>query len=128
MSQTRAEQFIDALTKLEHGDGPDALVELFADGCTVQNLTLGADLHGKDGARRFWTEDQSMFDEVESEFRNVIVDGDRAALEWQRHGTGRDGGAVDYAGVSVLEFGDGGIVRFMGYFHPRELGRQAIGS
>jgi hypothetical protein len=66
MSQTRAKQFIDALTKLEHGDGPDALVELFADRCTVQNLTLGTDLHG--------------------------------------------------------------IVRFVGDFHPRELGRQAIGS
>jgi ketosteroid isomerase-like protein len=127
MSQDRTEQFIDALTKLEAGDGPDPLVALFADDCTVQNVTLGDDFHGKDGARRFWTEDQSVFEQVRSQFRNVIVDGDRAALEWTRQGTGRDGGAVDYAGVSVLEFGDDGIVRFMGYFHPRELGRQAIG-
>ena len=126
MSKPRTEQFINALTSLERGEGPEPLVELFADECTVENVTVGGDLHGKDGARKFWSDDQALFEEVQSEFRNVIVDGDRAALEWQRRGTSRDGGAIDYSGVSVLEFGDGGIVRFMGYFHPRELGRQAV--
>ncbi|MBE2318616.1 nuclear transport factor 2 family protein [Solirubrobacter sp. CPCC 204708] len=118
------DQFIDALGRLESERDLEPLVELFADDCTLQNVTVGEDHHGKDGARGFWQDDRKLFDEVRSEFRNVIVDGDRAALEWTRHGTARDGGSVEYAGVSVMEFGDGGIARFMAYFHPRELGRQ----
>ena len=61
---------------------------------------------------------------LERDVDNVIVDGDRVALEWSRQGTAHDGGAMDYVGVSVIEFADDGVVRFMGYFHPRELGRQ----
>ncbi|MDA0169066.1 nuclear transport factor 2 family protein [Solirubrobacter taibaiensis] len=124
MSTSRTEQFIDALGHLERDADTDPLVALFADQCTLQNVTVGDDHHGKDGARSFWTDDRKLFDSVQSDFRNVIVDGDRVALEWSRQGTARDGGAVDYVGVSVIEFADDGIVRFMGYFHPRELGRQ----
>ena len=118
------DQFIDALRQLESDNDVEPLVGLFADDCTLQNITVGEDHHGKDGARGFWSDDRKLFDEVKSDFRNVIVDGDRAALEWTRHGTARAGGEVEYAGVSVIEFGESGISRFMGYFHPRELGRQ----
>jgi ketosteroid isomerase-like protein len=121
---SNAEQFIDALRQLEDAEDVEPLVALFADDAVLQNVTVGDDFHGKDGARTFWGEDRKLFGEVRSEFRNVIVDGDRAALEWQRTGTAKDGGDVDYVGVSVLEFGEGTVQRFMGYFHPRELGRQ----
>ena len=124
MSTSRTEQFIEALGHLERDGDTEPLVAQFADDSTLQNVTVGDDHHGKEGAHTFWTEDRKLFDTVQSEFRNVIVDGDRAALEWSRQGTARDGGAVDYVGVSVIEFGDQGIARFMGYFHPRELGRQ----
>jgi ketosteroid isomerase-like protein len=125
MSTERTQQFIDALGRLEGAQELDPLVELFADDSELQNVTVGGNYHGKDGARAFWSDDRKLFDEVKSEFRNVIVDGDRAALEWERRGTANNGGDIDYVGVSVIEFGGNGIARFMAYFHPRELGSQA---
>jgi ketosteroid isomerase-like protein len=122
MSRDRTEEFVDALRRLEHDEELEPLVALFADECTLENLTLGGDFQGKDGARTFWSDDRKLFGEVRSEFRNVIVDGDRAALEWKRRGTSKTAGDLEYSGVSVLEFGDGGIVRFMAYFDPRDPG------
>ena len=48
------------------------------------------------------------------------------ALEWTRRGTGRGGDAVDYAGVSVIDFADGAITRFRAFYDPAGLGEQAL--
>lgn len=125
MSTDRTEQFIDALRGFERTGEADPLVALFAADAKLQNVTVADDHEGQDGARAFWADDRKLFEQVESTFHNVIVGDERAALEWTRNGTARDGAPIEYDGVSVLEFGDRGIVRFKAYFHPRELGRQA---
>lgn len=125
MSDDTIQSFLDALGRLEADGDVEPIVALFGDDAVLQNVTVAGDFHGQDGARHFWSDDRRVFGEVSSEFRNVIVDGDRAALEWTRRGTSRGGDPIEYPGVSILELAGGRISRFMAYFHPRELGRQA---
>jgi ketosteroid isomerase-like protein len=82
-------------------------------------------LRGKDGAREFWRQDRALFDEVQSEFKNVIAQDDRVALEWTRTGSARDGNPIEFEGGSLLELEEGRIRRFTAYFDPHEVGRQA---
>jgi hypothetical protein len=44
------------------------------------------------------------------EFREPIVDGDRAAVEWSAETKLKDGGTEKLAGVSLLRFDDAGFV------------------
>ncbi len=119
MSREHVDAFIAALGRLEQDGDSDSLVSLFADDCDVGNVTSQRRFEGRDRAREFWTEYRSQLGDVRSRFRSVIVEGDRAALEWET-----TGGAVAYGGVSILEFADGRIARFDAYFDPAHLGRQ----
>lgn len=124
MSQEAAQGFIDALHELEQSGDPAALVARYADDCEVGNITATSSFHGHDGARRFWSEHRQLFDELQSKFRNVIVDDQRAALEWTIEGRAADGGDLAFSGVTLLEFQGELVKRSMAYFDPRQLGRQ----
>lgn len=126
MTEQLPQDFIDALHRLESDGDIDAIAGLFAEESTCGNITATEEHAGPDGARTFWSQDRALFDEVHSEFREVVVDDDHAALEWRRTGTGRSGDAVDYDGVSVLSFADGRITRFKAYFDPKRVGRRAL--
>jgi len=121
-----ADSFIAALRSLEDSGDTAALVDLFADDCELTNVAAGDEFRGRDGARRFWEKDRSLFVEVRSAFRTVLEEDGRAALEWTRRGVGRGGDEVEYAGATFIEAAGGRIERLMAYFHPRDLGRQAI--
>ncbi len=126
MSDHDARAFIDALNRLEADNDVEPLVGLFAPDSRCENLTGNGDHSGPEGARTFWTADRGLFQSVHSEFANVVSQGDVTMLEWKRTGTGRGGDAVDLVGVSVVEFSDGQITRFAGYFDPATLGDQAL--
>jgi ketosteroid isomerase-like protein len=126
MSQHDARAFMDALNTLEAEQDVEPLVGLFAEDSRCENLTGQGEHAGPDGARQFWTADRGLFDTVHSEFRNTVSEGDVTILEWKRTGRGRGGDAIDLSGVSVLEFRDGHITRFAGYFDPSTLGDQAL--
>ena len=126
MPEHDMQAFIDALGQLEADRNVEPLVELYADDSRCENLTGEGNLTGPDGARRFWTEDRGLFDSVQSQFQNTVSDGDVAMLEWTRTGVGRGGDSIDLSGVSVIEFRDGQIIRFAGYFDPSALGAQAL--
>jgi ketosteroid isomerase-like protein len=111
------DDFARRLQEFERTRDVDPLVELFSDDAELSKLD-GADVrHGRDGARRFWTEYREVFDDLRSEFTGDTRGGDRAVLEWVAEGSLRpagDGGArsVRYPGVSILEVADGAIRRF----------------
>jgi steroid delta-isomerase-like uncharacterized protein len=121
-----ADRFITALRSLEDSGDTAPLIDLFADDCELTNVAAGDERRGKDGAHRFWEEDRSLFRDVRSEFHNVLEEDGRAALEWTRTGVGVGGDDLEYAGATFIETADGRIRRLMAYFHPRDLGRQAI--
>jgi predicted ester cyclase len=121
---SRTEQFISALTTLERDREIDQIAALFGSESEIGNIVSPRQFSGPDGAREFWQAYRETFDEVGSEFRNVIESDGRAALEWTTTGTNVEGAPISYAGVSILEFADGHISRFWAYFDPSDLGRQ----
>lgn len=121
MPRDAVEQFITALHELEAERRLDPLVALFSPEARIGNVLLDEDAQGQAGARSFWRLYRDSFESVRSLFDSVIVDGDKASLEWVSEGTKPGGSPFRYRGVTVLEFKDGLIVRFHGYFNPEAL-------
>ena len=126
MSQQVAEQFVEALWKLEEDEDVDALVQIHTEDCEVGNVSVPRTFTGHDGLREFWTGYRATFGEMKSEFRNVFADdAGHAALEWTTNGTS-DGNEVSYDGVSILEIEGDKVRRFMAYFDSRQLSPQVV--
>ncbi len=129
--QGQAQQFIDALHELEQCDPAasetqiDNLVTLFSPQTRLTNAALqlaGKEESGIDGARRFWSEYKSALGQCFSSFHHVTNDANAAGLFWTTEGTGMNGQAVKYDGVSLLEYGEDGLIRFFrGYYDTRDL-------
>ncbi|HZI11414.1 MAG TPA: nuclear transport factor 2 family protein [Myxococcus sp.] len=124
MATDRAQRFVDALLRLEQSGDLEGIVALFSDDAQVSNVASPRVFSGKDGARQFWTEYKGTLGQVKSTFRNMIEAGDRVALEWETQGTARNGAAVDYEGVSIIEWDGDRIRRFYAYFDPHALGQE----
>ena len=124
MAMERAQRFVDALMKLEESGEVESLLELFSDESQVSNVASHRTFHGREGAREFWREYKGMLRHVKSTFRNMIESGDRVALEWESNGTAHNGAAVNYEGVSIIEWDGELISRFYAYFDPRVLGME----
>lgn len=124
MPESLAETFIDALRDLEENNNVDRIASLFADDCRVGNTALGRILEGPQGAREFWTNYRKSFGEIRSDFRNKIISGNFAALEWVSEGTAHNGNQIYYAGVSIVQSDGTKINRFFAYFDPNSLGTQ----
>lgn len=121
MSEQIAENFIEALRKLEADRDVETIAALFADGAEVGNVTAA---ENKLAAKEFWTNYRDTFDEVNSEFKNKVIADGTAALEWTTSGTNKNGHEISYEGVSILEMDGGKIKRFFAYFNPGKLGEQ----
>lgn len=121
MAACDADAFMDALHRLEEHNDAEAIVSLFAEDAELSSLTDAAPHHGREGARRYWEQYRGAFEEVRSEFRNVVSSDGIVVLEWTSRGRGVEGRPFEYDGVSVLEFRDGKVRRFRSYFDPAEL-------
>jgi hypothetical protein len=124
MTQEVAERFIAALAELESDGKVENIVSLFADNCEVGNTTLTETMHGRDGAKEFWSNYRKTFQDIRSEFRNKVISDRTAGLEWTSKGTADNGHPIDYEGVSMLEIDGDKITRFFAYFNPGKLGMQ----
>jgi ketosteroid isomerase-like protein len=125
MSKDVANDFVEALRKLEEDRAVEALVDIHAEDCEVGNVSVSETFRGHDGLREFWTEYRKTFGEMKSTFRNVFATEEGAALEWTTEGTS-NGETVSYEGVSILEIEGGKVRRFMAYFDPRALTPQVV--
>lgn len=124
MATERAQRFVDALAKLEESGDVEAIVSLFAEDAKVSNVASHREFTGLEGVRQFWRDYKAMLASVKSTFRNMIESNDRVALEWETQGTAQNGAAVNYEGVSILEWDGDRIRRFYAYFDPGLLGRE----
>ena len=125
MSKEVADNFVEALRKLEEDRDVEALVEIHTEDCEVGNVSVPGSFRGHDGLREFWTEYRKTFGEIKSTFRNVFATEEGAALEWTTEGTS-DGESVSYAGVSILEIEGDKVRRFITYFDTRDLTPQVV--
>ena len=120
-----ADNFVEALRKLEEDRDVEALVEIHTEDCEVGNVSVPGSFTGHDGLREFWTSYRSTFGEMRSEFRNVFATEEGAALEWTTQGTS-NGDPVSYVDVSILELEEDKVRRFMAYFDTRDLTPQVV--
>jgi hypothetical protein len=125
MSREVADNFIEALRRLEEDEDVEPLVEIHAEDCEVGNVSVPETFRGHDGLREFWTSYRGTFGEMRSEFRNIFATEEGAALEWTTQGTS-NGDSVSYDGVSILEIEGGKVRRFMAYFDTRRLTHQVV--
>ena len=125
MSKEVADDFVEALRKLEEDRDVEGLVGIHAEDCEVGNVSVSETFRGHDGLREFWTEYRKTFGEMKSTFRNVFATEEGAALEWTTEGTS-NGDTVSYDGVSILEIEGGKVIRFMAYFDTRALASQVV--
>lgn len=122
MASNRTEEFADALHALEDGGDLDAFVAVFADDVELHRPETQQTLDGTSGARAFWEQYLATFGTVRSDFSRV-VDGPVGVLEWTSTGTLAGGAPIEYAGVSLLDFNDAGLVtRFATYFDTQAFG------
>jgi len=128
MKQQRAQAFIDALHKLEEHREVEPIVSLYAEGADISNPVARHEHEGPGGARDFWSSYRGTFDEIHSDFRHVLEDGDTAILEWTSRGRAGEGGEINYGGVSVLEFEGDRIRSFRTYFDTHNLGVQLVNA
>ena len=125
MSRQVADNFIEALRKLEEDQDVEPLVEIHTEDCEVGNVSVPGTFSGHEGLREFWTSYRGIFGEMRSEFWNVFATEEGAALEWTTTGTS-NGDSVSYDGVSVLEIEGDRVRRFMAYFDTRDLTSQIV--
>lgn len=88
------------------------VAKLFRKDARLTNL--GGD-HGAD-VEQFWQTYLDQFSEIRSEFIAQIISEKCAALEWRSRGKLADGHAIDYRGVSLIEFDDQGVTAFRTYY------------
>lgn len=121
MAKAHPKRFIEALHKLEDDGDVEPIAGLHAPDADISNPLVQHRHQGVDGARDFWRTYRDSFQTIRSEFHNVVAEDEVAILEWTSTGSMTDGRPVSYRGVSVIEFGSGGIRAFRTYFDPRRL-------
>ena len=116
----KADTFIQALYRLEHEREVEPIASLFAPDADVSNPLVKHAHEGEGGAAAFWTGYRAAFETIHSEFRNIVEDDKASLLEWVSEGTSKNG-PFRYGGVSVIEWGEGGITGFRAYFDPTQV-------
>lgn len=123
-----AETFIDALRAIEEEQDYSAMMALYDDDSDSRHASDDKPHRGRDGGERFWHAYRAAFEEVRSDFHNVVEQDGTICLEWTSYGRTIHGAAFEYDGVSVVEFADGKIRRFRAYFDPSALAQSVRSS
>jgi hypothetical protein len=124
------QQFAEALHAVDrHEDGAvERMAALFSPEARLLNAALklaGEEYHGQDGARTFWTNYQQNFREAATEFFQITSNAESAGLFWTTRGLDATGERFEYDGVTLVVFGDDGLVTlFRGYYDTRELSKK----
>ena len=73
VSKEVADDFVEALRKLEEDRDVEALVKIHTEDCEVGNVSVSETFRGHDDLREFWIEYRRTFGEIKSTFRNVFA-------------------------------------------------------
>ena len=86
-----------------------SMLSFFADDATY--IRSEGTFRGKEEIKRYYTWSYSNYSEVSLTEKGIIVEGDRAVLEWALEGTSVRGGGkkVQLQGLDLLEFKNGKV-------------------
>ena len=116
MAHDTAREFMRTLQRVEQTKDVEPLVQLFADDAELRALVAHRTERGREGARQFWQQYLSAFNEIHSKFTAVHQGDDFATLEWESKGRLPTGEPLTYRGVSLLELRDGQVSGFRTYY------------
>ena len=112
-----AQTFMTTLQQTEKSNDVGPLVALFAADAECGSIATKEPMTGPDAIKRFWLAYLSTFKQIRSTFVHTRVGDGSAALEWTSEGTLPTGTAINYQGVSLVEFDAAGKVgRFRTYY------------
>jgi hypothetical protein len=101
-----AARWVDQWTRGWSTHDPEPILELYAEGAFYRSHPFREPGTPAEYIGPALAEEES----VEFEFGEPIVDGDRAAVEYHARSQLKDGGTEEYTGVSLLRFGEDGLV------------------
>lgn len=104
-----------ALQNAESSGDPSELVALHAADVTLNNLTSKT-WKGTEGAQEFWERYLSDFETIHSEFTHHHESDRQGVMEWNATGKLKNGGDIEYRGVSIIEITDGKVGAFRTYY------------
>ena len=86
-----------------------SMLSFFADDATY--IRSGGTFRGKEEIKRYYTWSYSNYSEVSLKEKGIIVEGDRAVLEWALEGTSVRGGGkkLQLQGLDLFEFKNGKV-------------------
>jgi len=116
MAHSLAETFMQALQTSEQQMDPTPVAALFGEEAELRNLAQREPFHGQAGAETFWRNYLSVFQQIRSEFTNVIETEESAVLEWTADGTLASGHPIQYRGVSIVEGAKERVRSFRTYY------------
>jgi ketosteroid isomerase-like protein len=121
MAKEITNRFMEALQAAERQHNPEPLLPFFSEQSELINLSREEPRRGLAGARAFWRDYLSFFENIRSQFYHVIETNDAAVLEWSAEGKLKSGGLVSYRGTSILEMEDSKVLRFRTYYDSAAL-------
>lgn len=122
MADTRASAVAEALQQFEQDRDLDTFACVFTDDVELLRPERCTGETGRDGVAAFWQSYLDQFGVIRSTSSRVVEGGDLGELEWSSRGTLGSGRPVEYEGVSLLVFADGGkVARFATYYDPAAL-------
>jgi SnoaL-like domain len=101
-----AERWRDVWARGWRAGEADEIVELYAEGAYFQSHPFRDAVAPPEYIVPTIAEEEA----ADCDFRDPIVDGDRAAVEWSAKTELKDGGSEKLAGVSLLRFDADGLV------------------
>jgi hypothetical protein len=101
-----AARWVEQWTRGWSAHDPEPILELYAADAFYRSHPFREPGTPAEYIRRVLAEEES----VEFEFGDPIVDGHRAAVEYHARSRLADGGTEEYTGVSLLRFGEDGLV------------------
>ena len=101
-----AERWRETWQRCWRAQEADEIVALYAEGAYFQSHPF----RDPQAPRDYIEPTLAAEDSSECEFREPIVDGDRAACEWSAMTRLKDGGTERLSGISLLRFDDAGLV------------------
>ncbi len=116
MAPTLAERFMRTLQETERCGDVLPLAALFHEQAEALNLGRTEPARGREEVQEFWEAYLAAFQEIRSEFTQVLESEQGVVLEWISRGRLADGHPIEYRGVSILEPSRGPITRFRTYY------------
>jgi steroid delta-isomerase len=118
-------EYFTAITRMD----PDAWIDCFTEQAMSYEPGAGSPLQGHARLRQFLVGVLGAFRQLQLTADHIFTSGNRVAVKFTGHGTGKNGRNVTFEGIDVFEINENGKIQMMwGYWDPDAMMAQLQGS